>query len=330
MSRRLSRASREGWLRGGLAGVASARAGRLGGWLAVWFSAPHAWSGAHRLLSAAALSAVAFAVCTHGWRAAGLAGSGAGDSRVTLAELERRVADARSKVASLPALRRSVQSGHALAASAASAASGPRATTAGHWQAISALAARSGMTLRSLEPGTQSGGGEEVSRPVRLAAQTTFAAFVSFLQGVATLPSLVVPTEIRLQPASDGLTLEATLDVFEALPAAPRAASNAPAERDDGEVWLGDPFDGTRLAARSGIPALDLVGLMLEETRGLALFDAGGQGEIYLPGQLIAGQRLLRVDAHGVTLASGGGTKVILLGSPGSADGTSDLTKGGA
>ncbi|CAN7182008.1 type 4a pilus biogenesis protein PilO [Trinickia sp. LjRoot230] len=327
MSRRLSSASRPGWLRGGLAGVASERAGRLGGWFAVWFSAPHAWSGAHRLLSAVALSAVAFAVCTHGWRVAGLAGSGADDSRVTFAELERRVADARSKVASLPALRRSVQSEHALAASAAS---GARATTAGHWQAISALAARSGMTLRSLEPGTQSGGGAEASRPVRLTAQTTFAAFVSFLQGVATLPSLVVPTEIRLQPAPDGLTLEATLDVFEALPAAPRATSNSPAERDDGEVWLGDPFDGTRLAARSGIPALDLVGLMLEETRGLALFDASGRGEIYLPGQLIAGQRLLRVDAHGVTLASGGGTKVILLGSPGSADGTSDLTKGGA
>lgn len=325
MSRRVSSAPRPGWLRGWPAGVASARAGRLGGWLAVWFSAPHAWRATHRLLSAVALAAVAFAVCTHGWRATGLAGSGADDSRVTLAELERRVADARSKVESLPALRRSVQSGHALAVSAAS----DTRATAGHWQAVSGLAARSGMTLRSLEPGAQSGGGAEVSRPVRLTAQTTFAAFVSFLQGVASLPSLVVPAEIRLQPTPDGLTLEATLDVFEALPAAPRVASNSPAERDDGEAWFGDPFDGTRLAVRSGMSALDLVGLMLEETRGLALFDAGGRGEIYLPGQYVAGQRLLRVDAHGVTLSSGGGTKVILLGSPGSAAGTSDLTKGG-
>ena len=86
-------------------------------------------------------------------------------------------------------------------------------------QQLAELAAH--VTLRSLEPGAPTGDGIRTARHVRIAARANFAAFFAFLQGLPTLPSLVVPVAMHVGRAEQGLAIEATLQVFDALPAAP-------------------------------------------------------------------------------------------------------------
>lgn len=279
-------------------------------WLASFASPPERWSGTHRLLAYVALAAIAFALGAHGWRAAGVgatAGSGA-----ALADLERRVEEARAALERLPAMKK------AASLSDASRDTASRSPTA-MWQAISSLAERSGMTLGALEPGAVGSDGVRAARAVRVAANGDFAAFLAFVRALSELPALAVPVALRLEPAQDRLAIDATLQVYDALPGDSLADDAAIAEAvkaDSGPGSFADPFAAAP-GARGGTGATEirLVGLMHEQARahGLALLATADGVAIYWPGQTIGTEQIVSIDARGVTLASGEQRRVMKL-----------------
>jgi hypothetical protein len=241
---------------------------RFARWFARLASPPERWSATHRLFCCSALAAVAFVIGTHGWRAVGVGaavratkmGSGA-----ELALLEQRIEDARAKLKRLPAMKEAAlqsQKQRGLDGAAPVLSAGP-------WHAISSLAGRSGMTLRSLQPGARSGAGDEAARLVRIEARANFAAFFSFLQGLSTLPSLVIPLKMRVERGNEGLVIDATLQVIDALPAAPEGAEVSSPAPDDSPGWFADPFAALGAAPSAGAGPLRLLGLCMKRREGL-------------------------------------------------------------
>ncbi|PTB18198.1 hypothetical protein C9I57_23700 [Trinickia symbiotica] len=286
------------------------RGQRFRRWLASFASPPERWSGKHRLLAYVALAATAFALGAHGWRAVGVgatAGSGA-----ALADLERRVEEARAALERLPAMKK------AAIESDASRDTASRSPTA-MWQAISSLAQRSGMTLGALEPGAVGSDGIRAARAVRVAAHGDFASLLAFMRALPDLPALAVPVALQLEPAQHGLAIDATLQVYDALPGdslADEAAIAEAVKADSGPGPFADPFAAAP-GAREGAGATEirLVGLMHEQARahGLALLATADSVAIYWPGQTIGTEQVVSIDARGVTLASGEQRRVMKL-----------------
>jgi hypothetical protein len=287
------------------AGAALSYGERLRRWLACFASPPERWGGPHRLLSWVTLAAAAFAIGMPCWRAVGIGEAAANGASLT--ELEGRVEAARAALARLPALREAAREPAGALADAASRS--PMA----QWQAISSLAARSGMTLRALEPGASTGDGIRAVRHVRIAARANFAQFFAFLQGLPTLPSLVVPVAMHVGRAEQGLAIEATLQVFDALPAAPHPVEASSGARDDGPGWFADPFSASGVGLGADADGLRLFGLMHTQTWGLALFETERGAAVYVPGQAIGAERIVSIDARGVTLTSDGARRVMTL-----------------
>lgn len=279
--------------------VGMPRPSELGEWCRTLVSMPERWGGSHRLLMAVAVASVAFAL-VQGCRALRHDRSDATDS-AALAALTHRLDDARSKASALPELRQAVQGLPAPAVPS----DGMRPTA---WQSIAALAERSGMTLQSVEPGERAAGGEQAGHVVRLAAKSSFASFVAFLSALSTLPVLVVPAELKLEHGAQGLLLQAELEVHDSLPSVP--ASHA------GEIGgpSGDPFRAPPAAVPSPASELRLTGLMIEGARSLALIEVEGQGAVYLPGQMLGNERLMRIGSASITLAHQTGTRVLAIG----------------
>jgi hypothetical protein len=292
---------------------------RFARWFARLASPPERWSATHRLFCCSALAAVAFVIGTHGWRAVGVGaavratkmGSGA-----ELALLEQRIEDARAKLKRLPAMKEAAlqsQKQRGLDGAAPVLSAGP-------WHAISSLAGRSGMTLRSLQPGARSGDGDEAARLVRIEARANFAAFFSFLQGLSTLPSLVIPLKMRVGRGNEWLVIDATLQVIDAtlpvidaLPAAPEGAEVSSPAPDDSPGWFADSFAALSAAPSAGAGPLRLLGLMHEAARGLALIETAAGTAVYMPGQTVGAERIVSVDARGVTLARHAQKRVMRL-----------------
>jgi hypothetical protein len=280
--------------------VGMPRPSELGEWCRTLVSMPERWGGSHRLLMAVAVASVAFALAVQGCRALRHDRSDTTDS-AALAALAHRLDDARSKASALPELRQAVQGLPAPAVPS----DGMRPTA---WQSVAALAERSGMTLQSVEPGERAAGGEQAGHVVRLAAKSSFASFVAFLSALSTLPVLVVPAELELEHGAQGLLLQAELEVHDSLPSVP--ASHA------GEIGgpSGDPFRAPPAAVPSPASELRLTGLMIEGARSLALIEVEGQGAVYLPGQMLGNERLMRIGSASITLAHQTGTRVLAIG----------------
>jgi hypothetical protein len=280
--------------------VGMPRPSELGEWCRTLVSMPERWGGSHRLLMAVAVASVAFALAVQGCRALRHDRSDATDS-TALAALAHRLDDARSKASALPELRQAVQGLPAPAVPS----DGTRPTA---WQSIAALAERSGMTLQSVEPDDRAAGGEQAGHVIRFAAKSSFASFVAFLSALSTLPVLVVPAELKLEHGARGLLLQAELEVYDSLPSVP--ASRA------GELGgpSGDPFRAPPAAVPSPASELRLTGLMIEGARSLALIEADGQGAVYLPGQMLGNERLMRIGSTSITLAHQTGMRVLAIG----------------
>lgn len=285
--------------------VSMPNAAEVGEWCGGLVSVPEGWGATQRLFMAVAIASAAFALGVHGSRALGL---GSEDTHgVTLAELQRRVDDARSKAEALPALRQAVQAlGEPVARTGA-----PSAEPAA-WQSVAALAARSGMGLQSVEPGEQKGTGFEAARVVRIEARSSFDSFLAFARELSRLPVLAVPAELKLEREANELVLQATLEIYDTLPGVPMRARGATA--DDNPAGFVDPFALARTAAPVPASALRLAGLMIGGIRSLALIETDGQGAIYLPGQMLGHERLVRIGPASVRLAHGTGTRVLTIG----------------
>ena len=273
----------------------------LGGWCLALISVPERWGGAHRLVAAVAIASGAFSLGMHGSKALGLASNASSDA--ALAELQRRVDDARSKASALPELQRAIRAAQAPSSSAARSGT----TRPTHWQTIATLATGSGMTLQSIEPDERTAASRDAVHVVRIEARSSFASFLAFLSALSSLPVLTVPAELKLQREAQGLLLQAVLEVHDTLPGVPISAVAGP------HAFV-DPFAAPSPAMSDPASELRLAGLMTGGARSLALIEADGQSSIYLPGQMLGRERVMRIGAASVTLADDTGTRVLTIG----------------
>jgi hypothetical protein len=275
------------------------------------------WNGRKRLMAYVALAAGAFVLVTAGWRALWDRSSAA--SVASIEALERRLVESRAKLARLPEMR-AAASKQAEAARADRTMGGDRRAVAD----LAALAARTGVTLRALEPASAVDSAHPrhdgpKPRALRIAGRGDFAGFYGFLQGLPTLPALVVPEMVSVKRESGALAFAATLHVFEgvAAPQAPPAAVKATAGSagDESERSLADPFRVDMAARRPDASASRLVGLVRDASRSLAVFEgaSGARATLVAPGQAIGAERVVRIDLGGVLLASRAGERRIVL-----------------
>jgi Tfp pilus assembly protein PilO len=281
--------------------------GRFEDWLSSLRMPLEAWTGARRLALGTLIAVAVFGIGARAWDAADLGRTSA--SRAELADVEHRLSEARTAVARLSALRSEMA--HAMTSLDDRAGS-----SIGNWHAVSALAAQSGFTLSTLEPAKPYGEGIEAARPVRLVARANFAGLLDFLQGLPGLPVLVVPADLHVKRDAGDLSISMTLAFFDALPsslAPPAVAASDPGDDEANEAWFADPFAAAPAALPNAGPALQLVGLLREGNRGLALL-AESDGAIALEiGQSIGPEKVTRIDDRGVTLSSGAGTRLLTL-----------------
>lgn len=275
------------------------------------------WSGSRRLMAYVALAAGAFVLVTAGWRAVRDGGPAA--SAASIEALERRLLESRAKLAQLPHMR-AAASKQAEAVRANSMIGGDRQIVAD----LAALAARTGVTLRALEPASVADSvhprnSSRKPRALRIAGKTQFAGFYAFVQGLSTLSAQVVPEAVSVKPESGALVFAATLHVFEGIsarraqPAAVKAAVG-PAGGESGRSPV-DPFRVDVAARQADASASRLVGLVRDASRSLAVFEgaSGAHATLVAPGQALGAERVVRIDAGGVLLASRTGERRIAL-----------------
>jgi Tfp pilus assembly protein PilO len=273
-----------------------------------------AWSGRRRLAAISLIAVAAFLLGANAWIATDLSGLEA--SRASLAEAQRRFDDARRAADALPALRRSA---------GAAGATRPASTwsSSDDVRAVSQLAARSGMSLLTLEPGAVTGEGVDAARPIRLTALADFAQLVTFVRALPSLPVLVVPAEmtVKQQKQSTGthpLSVSVALSVFDGIRPLDSLIDALDDVLQDGEEDLVfyDPFtppsQAERRVADAGGVALRLVGLLYDFARGIALVETPDGDTALEAGQRVGGASVARVDGLGMTLATPDGGKRVV------------------
>lgn len=274
-----------------------------------------AWSGRRRWVVALLIAAVVFGLGSHGWVVADLGGVEA--SRTALEAATRHLVDARRALAQLPALRREVAARPGAQVPALSRIS------ADDVRIVSELAVQNGVSLLSLEPGVANGSGAESMRPVQITAHTDFVHLMAFLRGLSDLPVLIVPVDVTVNRDAASLAVKATLHVFSALRPVPSTtdtdafADESLDSEDEENIVFFDPFTLVQMRA-AGEPQTDasqlrLAGLLHDRTRGLALLDTPDGATTVVAGQQLGTERVTRLDALSVTLASGGATRTLAL-----------------
>lgn len=246
------------------------------------------WSRRRMILSAVAIGVIVGALGVHAYRASGASGLDA--SRSALEEAQKRAQRTDRMIDALPEFRR--RAGLPENASV-------RWSTADALHAISTLAAQGGLRLGSVVPVAASkSGAADGERALKLRAEVTFGEVHRFLDALGSLPWLVVADAVQLKRGPGSLTVDATLRVFETLPAVAR-----PANTDSRDVSLIDPF-GKEGSAASG-PAGDmlLVGTLLGRERAMALVETAKGVDGFATGQLIGDEWLGRVHARSIDLS---------------------------
>jgi Tfp pilus assembly protein PilO len=276
---------------------------------------PHAWSRRRRLLAASLIALVTFVLGENAWIATDLAAARA--MRALRDETQRRFDGAQRAIGELPALRAS--------AGAATSMRPSRATASGastdDVRIVSQLAARGGITLIALEPGTITGAGIDAVCPLRMTALAQFSQLIAFIRALPSLPVLIVPGELLIRQAKGTstaglLSISATLNVFDALRPFDQhavALQNDAAIDDDEDILFYDPFlqrpQPDARVAGSNTSGFRLVGLLYDLARGLGLVETA-EGEAMLEaGQHVGSESVARVDGLGITLASRDGSE---------------------
>jgi Tfp pilus assembly protein PilO len=270
------------------------------------------WSRRRTVLTGVVFGALVGVLGAQMWRASGLNGLDAG--RSALVEAQKRVEKAKGMRDRLPALR--------ARAVAAEKQAPQRWSSVDALHAIPALATQNGLRVAAIEPAAAKGAPIERAaakgaviepaaaagttpageRVLKLRADGTFSEVRSFLDALGGLPRLVVADAVQLKRGPNDLAFEATLHVFETLPAVAR-----PAGVDRRDVSVIDPF-GKKGAAAFG-PAADmlLVGTLVGRQRAMALVETTAGVDGFAPGQMIGDERLGRIHARSIDLARGDG-----------------------
>ncbi|SAL42225.1 hypothetical protein AWB68_01906 [Caballeronia choica] len=260
------------------------------------------WSRRRTVLAGVVFGVLVGVLGAQMWRASGLNGLDAG--RSALEEAQKRIEKAKRMRDALPALR--------ARAVAAEKQAPQRWTSADALHAIPALATQNGLRVAAIEPAAVKGAVIEPAaaagttpageRVLKLRADGTFGEVRRFLDALGGLPRLVVADAVQLKRGPNDVAFEATLHVFETLPAVAR-----PADVDRRDVSVIDPF-GKKGAAAFG-PAADmlLVGTLVGRQRAMALVETTAGVDGFAPGQMIGDERLGRVQARSIDLARGDG-----------------------
>ncbi|MCP3708247.1 hypothetical protein M3I54_14825 [Paraburkholderia sp. CNPSo 3274] len=253
----------------------------------------HAWSTRRRMAVALTIAVLALATAS----GACIVGDplGVHAARAALQAAQKRNGDARQVLARLPALR------------AAAARTTPRAPRAGNSaddiRRISQLAAQSGLVLHALEPGAVGGAQAEAFRSIRLAAQGNFAQLRGLLEGLASEPALTVPSELAIRRTGTGLSVSATLHVYDALPAVPLAVASPAAAAPD-------PFTHAATAGRAE-DRWRLAGILQDRQRIVALVETPEGVVTAQAGEAIGDARVLEIGPARVVVAAGGTTRAL-------------------
>ena len=223
------------------------------GFQSALFQPLDAWGSYRIALTGAVVAALVFAAGVSLWRSSDLIGTEA--SRSASQDVQQRLDRARSIAAELPGMR------------ARSGGSAPfaRWSVADALHELTALAAQSGLRIGMIEPSAQKGEGLEIERPLKFRAEGSFGEIRRFLDGLEGLPRLVVPADVQMKRGANALALEATLRVFEDLPA---IARSEPSRRD---AFAIDPFGVKNGTGAGDGGAMLLVGTLRARRRAMAL-----------------------------------------------------------
>jgi len=272
----------------------------FGQWLIERLSVPlEAWSVRRRVFVAMSIAVAVFALGANAWTTADLSGVQA--STAALSAAQRKLNDAQAALTRLPALRR-----------AAPVARVPAGwTSADDVRVVSQLASRHEVSLLKIEPGAVTGSGLDAMRPLHLTAQGDFDHVMDWLDGLASLPVLVVPGELTLKRGGGSLSIDATLRSYAAIHPAQNATlpgvhDDPDAFDPDEEIVFYDPFQQETSAASSA-PAdsagsMRLVGLLADRLQGLALVETGDSTATLEPGQQWGNDRVAQIDADTLKL----------------------------
>jgi hypothetical protein len=258
----------------------------------------HAWSARRRLAVALTVAALAFATAS----GACIVGDplGVHGARTALEDAQKQYGDARQVLAGLPALR---------AAAARTPSPAPRAgNSADDIRRISQLAAQSGLVLHALEPGAAGGAQTEAFRSIKLVAQGSFAQLRGMLEGLAREPALTAPSELTIRRTGTGLSVSATLRVFDALPAVPLAVASSEAASSGAAAR--DPFAHAAAAGRAE-DGWRLAGILQDRQRIVALMETPEGVVTARAGEAIGDARVLEIGPARVVVAAGGMTRAL-------------------
>jgi Tfp pilus assembly protein PilO len=243
-----------------------------------------AWSGYRVALTSVVVATLVFAAGVSLWRSSDLSGTQA--SLSASHDVQQRLDRARAMAAQLPEMRAHLGDGAPLA----------RWTVADALHELTALAAQSGLRIGAIEPSAQKGEGIEIERPLKFRAEGSFGEIRRFLEALEGLPRLVVPADVQMKPAANALALEATLRVFEDLPAIARAD---PSRRD---AFAIDPFGVKNGTSVGDGGAMLLVGTLRARRRAMALVETSAGVDGFLPGQMVGDERVGNVGSRSIEL----------------------------
>lgn len=265
------------------------------------------WSVTRRLMACTALAAVAFALASFACRTLD---GGRATGAAAIDALERQLREGRARLARMPDLQ---------AASLTHAGVPPNRSAGGELPALAELAAKTGVTLRMLEPASQAGSaGGGGDRALRVDGRSDFAGLYAFLEGLSALPVWVVPQTLTIKREQGALAFAGTLSVFDVSSARPRAQYARAASVGTGGGKRQPPADPFRVAQAdsvSGLAGARLVGFVQDGQRSLALLEgaSGTQAAVVGPGQSLGAEQVLGIDSRGVTLESRHGVRRISL-----------------
>jgi Tfp pilus assembly protein PilO len=245
------------------------------------------WTRRRMVVSAVAIGVLVGGFGVHAYRASGASGLDA--SRSALEDAQKRAQRTRGMIDALPELRRRA---------ALQERTSERWTTADALHAVSTLAAQSGLRLGSIVPvGALKGTALEGERALKLRAEGTFGEAHRFLDALGTLPRLFVADAVQFKRGPESLALDATLRVFETLPAVAR-----PAKAGARDVSVVDPFGKEGPAGSAAAGDLLLVGTLLGRGRAMALVETAKGVDGFATGQMIGDERLGRVHARSIDM----------------------------
>lgn len=257
-----------------------------------------AWSQRRTVSVALALGVLVFVLGLQVWRTSDASHLDA--TRAAWVAAQTKLRDTGRIAAELPDLR---------ARAAAGRLQPENWSAADALRAVAELAAQSGLRVAGIEPVAMKGADANSLQPfpqrtLKLRADGAFGEMQRFLEALAGLPRLVVPENLQIRRQADALGIEATLRIFDTLPAVASTAAPRP------NPFVVDPFGDAGIAAQAG--DMLLVGTLVGRRRAMALLQSGRDVDGFAPGQKVGDERIGRIVPRAVELArhDGGSRKL--------------------